>query len=135
MRFVIVQVQGGNKMYKYPRYINIDYSEYESDNVTETKYGLPKDIIFCKECVISNQRPNSCQEFLHKKDSKKETIHFGEDGVCDGCRANWDKQYHINWTEREKELFLSTNRWQNFHHTLISCHLIHFSSLSTSLHA
>ena len=91
-------------MYKYPRYVNIDYAKYEGDITDETMYGLPKDVVFCKECVISNQRPNSCQEFLHKRDSKKETIHFGSDGVCDGCRANWDKQYHIDWTEREKEL-------------------------------
>ena len=37
-------------------------------------YGLPKDIIFCKSCVISNQRPNSEYEFKHTSKTKKRTI-------------------------------------------------------------
>ena len=27
------------------------------------KYGLPERIVFCRSCVISNQRPNSVVEF------------------------------------------------------------------------
>lgn len=44
-------------------------------------YGLPKRTTFCKECVISNQRSNSPQEFKHGRESIKTTIVF-DDGVC-----------------------------------------------------
>ena len=30
-------------------------------------YGLPEEVLFCKKCVISNQRPASIPEFKHKK--------------------------------------------------------------------
>ena len=36
----------------------------------EVKYGLPKEIKFCRKCVISNQRPSSAVEYQHTKDSK-----------------------------------------------------------------
>ena len=29
------------------------------------KYGLPEQVLFCRRCVISNQRPNSAVEFAH----------------------------------------------------------------------
>ena len=37
----------------------------------KTFFGLPKKVIFCKKCCISNQRPNSSVEFLHNIKSKK----------------------------------------------------------------
>lgn len=70
----------------------------------EAKYGLPSNVLFCKKCVISNQRPNSAVEFVHKKDSKKSTIAFNEDGICDACRLAEQKHNKIDWDEREKEL-------------------------------
>ena len=30
-------------------------------------YNLPKNIIFCKKCVLSNQKPNSIPEFQHTR--------------------------------------------------------------------
>ena len=36
----------------------------------KAKYNLPKKVIFCKKCVISNQRPTSIPEFFHSKDRK-----------------------------------------------------------------
>ena len=56
---------------------------------------------FCTSCVISNQRPNSAVEFAHTKDSKKATIHFDDDGVCDACRVAEQKHSTIDWDERE----------------------------------
>jgi len=47
-------------------------------------YGLPDEVIFCKKCVQSNQRPSSSPE--HKKtDSNIPTVGF-KDGICDACR-------------------------------------------------
>lgn len=48
-------------MEKFKRFVDIDYSQFEGDDL-EALYGLPKKIQFCKKCVISNQRPNSCEE-------------------------------------------------------------------------
>ena len=48
-------------------------------------YGLPKNVTFCKKCVMSNQRPTSSIEFKHTKDSKKSTMNFDENGICDAC--------------------------------------------------
>lgn len=69
----------------------------------ETYYGLPQEVKFCKRCVMSNQRPASAVEFKHTKESKKTTLHFDEDGVCDACR-NSDVKESINWGMREEEL-------------------------------
>jgi len=70
----------------------------------EVKYGLPREVKFCKRCVISNQRPNSCVEFHHRPDARKETIVFDAEGVCDACRLAEHKKKTVNWKDREKEL-------------------------------
>ena len=67
-------------------------------------YGLPLDVKFCTRCVISNQRPRSTVEFKSTKDEKKETVAFGEDGVCDACRYAELKKTKIDWKKRENEL-------------------------------
>ena len=87
------------------RLIDIDYSKFDDNNISyEAKYGLPSDVKFCSKCVISNQRPNSCVEFKHTKESKKQTINFGKDDVCDACKAVEKKEQTIDWSLREKEL-------------------------------
>lgn len=68
-------------------------------------YGLPRDVLYCKKCVISNQRPNSAVEYSHHRDSLKSTISFGDDGICDACRFAEKKQTEINWENREQQLF------------------------------
>ncbi len=69
----------------------------------ETLYGLPEEVIFCKKCVISNQRPASAVEFKHNIKSKKTTMNIGEDGICDACKVNESKN-EIDWKKREEEL-------------------------------
>lgn len=69
----------------------------------EAKYGLPTDVKFCKKCVMSNQRPTSTVEFKHTKDSKKNTMNFDAEGVCDACRHAEHKN-SIDWDKREEEL-------------------------------
>ena len=70
----------------------------------EAKYGLPTQVQFCRKCVISNQRPNSAVEYAHTKDSKKQTINFDAEGVCDACRLAEQKKSGIDWSEREARL-------------------------------
>ncbi len=70
----------------------------------ETFYGLPREVKFCSKCVMSNQRPASAVEFKHTKDSKKTTLNFDENNVCDACRNAAIKEETINWATREEEL-------------------------------
>ncbi len=67
-------------------------------------FGLPEKVVFCKHCVISNQRPSSTVEFKHKKDEKKATIGFDDQGVCDACRYHETKEKEISWGKREQAL-------------------------------
>lgn len=68
----------------------------------KTFYNLPEDVIFCKSCVQSNQRPSTSPE--HKKNSSKiPTVGF-KDGICDACRYYKEIKSKINWNEREKQL-------------------------------
>ena len=49
----------------------------------------PKEILFCKRCVMSNQRPR---------------ITFDAEGVCGGCRNNELYKKKTDWNKREEEL-------------------------------
>jgi N-acetyl sugar amidotransferase len=75
----------------------------QEKNNLEAYYGLPQEVKFCKKCVMSNQRPASTIEFKHTKDSRKITLNFDEDGICDACR-NAEVKESIDWHKREEEL-------------------------------
>ena len=70
----------------------------------KTLFGLPEEVVFCKKCVISNQRPRSAVEFLNSPDDAKSTIAFGDDGVCEACRFGDQKDLTIDWEDRETKL-------------------------------
>jgi len=78
----------------------------------ETKYGLPSEVIFCKRCIMTNQRPIAIQEYKHTKESKKDTMPFDEEGICDGCRIAEFKETTIDWREREKELITLCDKYR-----------------------
>jgi N-acetyl sugar amidotransferase len=69
-----------------------------------TPSGLPQKVLFCKYCVISNQRPSSSIEFKHRVSDAKETIGFDKEGVCSACRFNEFKSTEIDWELREQSL-------------------------------
>ena len=77
----------------------------------EVKYGLPSKIVFCKRCVMSNQRPTSAIEFKHTINSKKQTLHVDEEGICDACR-NAEQKEKTNWLQRESELLRVLDRFR-----------------------
>ncbi len=83
----------------------------------EAKYGLPRDVVFCKSCVVSNQRATPSVVVLDRPDSVKSTIPFGEDGLCEACRVVARKD-DIDWRERERELIelLDAHRSRNGSH-------------------
>ena len=72
----------------------------------KTLFNLPEKVQFCKNCVISNQRPNSYPEFKHQKE-KKDAIYMSLDpdtGICDACKYTEIKNKSIDWDVRNKEL-------------------------------
>lgn len=66
-------------------------------------HGLPEQVIFCKRCVMSNQRPSTSVEFV-KSSSKIETVSFGDDGICHACKFGLDVKPNIDWGMRESKL-------------------------------
>lgn len=69
----------------------IDFGEDLPIEKKDTKkwHNLPDEIKFCKECTMSNQRPR---------------ITFDENGVCSACNFWKEKDYDINWKERQQML-------------------------------
>lgn len=76
----------------------------QTEQKSQSKYGLPVEVRFCKRCVMSNQRPSSVPEFKHTIDQKKPTLAIDEDGVCDACHYAEMKDTQVDWSAREKEL-------------------------------
>ncbi len=77
----------------------------------DVKYGLPEKVLFCKRCVMSNQRPISTVEFKHTIKSKKTTIHFDKECICDACRYAEQKE-KIDWPKREEELLRLLDKYR-----------------------
>ena len=50
---------------------------------------LPKKIVFCKTCVVSNQRPR---------------VSFDKKGICDACNNAKRKNIEIDWNKRQLQL-------------------------------
>jgi N-acetyl sugar amidotransferase len=99
----------------YVRKIDIDYGQFVPDvqvNNLHAKYGLPPKVQFCNECVMSNQKPNSCYEFEHTIHSVKKSMRIQPDGVCDACHTCHDKEENIDWHDREKQLMDLCNRFR-----------------------
>lgn len=58
----------------------------------------PQRIIFCKKCVVSNQRPR---------------ITFDDQGTCSACVYAYRKHHEINWAEREQMLSNLLNKFRS----------------------
>ena len=59
-----------------------------------------KKLFFVKNALFQI-RPSSAIEFKHKRNDKKETIYFDDEGICSACRYNEIKNKSINWEKRE----------------------------------
>lgn len=64
---------------------------------TKERYNLPDEVVFCKKCVMSNQRPR---------------ITFNEDGVCSACTFAEYKKEKFDWGMREDELVALLDRFR-----------------------
>lgn len=87
-----------------PRPAPVDPALYSPDAVDPPAYyGLPRHIRFCARCVYSNQKPNSEREYQHTSATRKSTVGFDAEGLCDACRVALRKKA-IDWQAREREL-------------------------------
>jgi N-acetyl sugar amidotransferase len=59
---------------------------------------LPKEVKFCKNCVVSNQRPRTV---------------LNDEGICGPCQWAFEKDFVINWKSREKELEELCDRYRS----------------------
>ncbi len=100
-----------NLFLKYPKKIDKKLFLQNKKNQV-AKYGLPKKVLYCNKCVISNQRPSSTVEFKNQN-KKKEYINFNKDGICDACILAQKKNNFINWDDREKQLIRLLEKFKN----------------------
>lgn len=66
--------------------------------------GLPEEVIFCKRCTMSNQRPSSVIEFKNTQSENKPTLKINNNGICSACEYQEIKDNKIDWELRENEL-------------------------------
>jgi N-acetyl sugar amidotransferase len=82
------------------------------DNPLIAYYGLPEKVVFCRSCVMSNQRPASFPEFKHTAARITPTLHIDDEGICDACRYNEQKP-NIDWEAREAELLILLDHYRS----------------------
>ena len=93
----------------------VDKSKYViqgGSNDLERFYGLPGLVEFCSNCVFSNQKPNSEQEYKHTLETQKPTLSFNDEGICSACLVAKNKQ-DIDWAEREAKLKTLCDRYRS----------------------
>ncbi len=68
-------------------------------NIRDTQLAKsPKDVFYCKKCVVSNQRPR---------------ITFNKDGVCSACEYAHEKHHVIDWKKREEQLHALLDKYRS----------------------
>jgi len=67
-------------------------------NLDKQMVELPKNIVFCKNCVVSNQRPRT---------------DFNDEGICSACQWSFEKDHLINWDDRQNELEELCNKFRS----------------------
>ncbi len=84
----------------------------DKNDLFEVKHNLPHNVVYCKKCVMSNQRPATHPEFTKKTSKDTPVSSFGDDGVCDACRY-FETKKSIDWEQRTKELGEVCDRFRN----------------------
>lgn len=59
---------------------------------------LPKQVLFCRNCVVSNQRPRT---------------QFNAEGVCSACQWAYEKDHSVDWDSRQLELAELCDRFRS----------------------
>lgn len=72
--------------------------ELEPPRLDRQYLATPKEIQFCQNCVVSNQRPRT---------------RFNEQGICSACQWAYEKDHVVDWNKREKELQALCDRYRS----------------------
>lgn len=84
--------------------MKLNYKGQQDEKASfKVKHGLPHSVVYCKKCVMSNQRPATSPEFNKKTTCDTPSTTFGEDGICDACKYNEYKKL-IDWEDRKDQL-------------------------------
>lgn len=68
-------------------------------------FNLPEKVIFCKKCVLSNQKPTSIAEFKHTRNRKgAKYLNLDNKEICDACNYAEIKKRLIGKKERRSLL-------------------------------
>lgn len=68
-----------------------------SSSIDRQLLTQPEEVVFCRRCVVSNQRPR---------------IVFDEEGICGACRFAERKHHTIPWDQRREELVRLCDRYR-----------------------
>lgn len=93
-------------------YTRFDYNSYKVRKTLEVKHNLPPEVIYCKKCVMSNQRPATHPEFSKKSSKDTPVSAFNNDGLCDACRY-YETKKTIDWEQRAKQLKECCDRFRS----------------------
>lgn len=83
----------------------------EKSTSEEVRHGLPAEVLFCRRCVMSNQRPASSPEFKKQTSTDTPQSTFGENQICDACHYAAFKK-NIDWEMRRQELEAVCDRFR-----------------------
>lgn len=76
-------------------------------------YGLPQKVIFCKKCVMSNQKVTPSVVTKDSRFSNKNTLYFSEDSICQPCRIQEEFENKVDWVKKENELKALLDRYRS----------------------
>jgi N-acetyl sugar amidotransferase len=68
------------------------------DTIDKQYDELPEEVQFCRNCVVSNQRPRT---------------KFSSEGICSACKWAFDKNFIVDWDKRAAELEALCNRYRS----------------------
>lgn len=81
--------------------------------MSKSLFGLPKKVIHCSKCLMTNQKPFSVNETKNNKSSKKIGLQFNLRNICAACEYSEQKENgKINWKKREKKLRELLNKFR-----------------------
>ena len=73
-------------------------SKFDFQSLDVQYEEIPKEVKFCKNCVVSNQRPRTG---------------FDKEGVCSPCQWAYEKDHEIDWEKRERELQVLCDKYRS----------------------
>ena len=86
---------------------------FKRGDIEKQVHVMPENVIWCKKCVISNQRPR---------------ITFDEDGICSGCLVHDEKYFNINWAKKAKEFKILVANYRNKNNSHYDC-VVHVNGI------